>query len=1045
MHICNVKKCFYKVMILAVVCSLATVFASAAASGTHTPVEGVTVSVSGATDNSMSNGAVTVTAKGSGGIFGIGASAKTATITIKNESGKKGELSFDWVATSINELKIDSEKKTGTSGRFSETLEADANITITITTAKNSTENKLVMSNFALIEAKEVSNITVAYDSTMGDVTAGNDAVVPGATIEGVTLADGVTLAATAKSGAIFLGWINTTDNSILSKEANYICKPASDMSIKAVFAGTAETSSGWFLAGGSYLYDDLNAAANFAASASNKTVVLMNNATLPAGDYTIPADVTFLIPYDTANTLCTTKPTIVTPNNLELHETPTAFRKLTMAAGAKIVVNGAISVSGSHNGDMGINGSPYGPVGVIEMQASNTASSSIIINDKANLYAWGYITGSGSVTIKDGGTVYEDLQIRDWRGGNATGFNMLNNEQKVFPISQYYVQNIEAPLILEAGAVEKVSSTVNVAIIGAQTASATFIGESEGLFRLTDGTITKDYDEETDRLVFDVSGTVGMGRFVLTMSGMTLDTSQYVLPLNSNITINVKTGAVATVTQHIACLPGSQMKIENGATVTLDDVTIEGSWGRVETEICCIYVYDSDDWGAYCGAGNERFIGVFYAPGKKYTRTANDLVDASICINGTVDSSNGYIYTTTGGANIYSAGTGVITLREGIDTVTYQATQEGNKIESWPEIAITPAKLKNADGSFAQSGTDTYAYTNGKWVCTGHTPGAEATCTTAQTCTVCGEVVQAALGHTEVIDAAVDATCTETGLTEGKHCSVCGEVLVAQTEVAALGHTEVIDAAVAPTCTETGLTEGKHCSVCSEVLVAQEVVAALGHTEVVDAAVAATCTETGLTEGKHCSVCSAVLVAQEEVAANGHSWQDATCQAPKTCSVCGATEGEVGTHSFEAPASACKHGCGTTAVFVNGNCEIFSLSVTDWYIEEYTGGATWVGFKGTFTGDAAKGGLHRIGFRINGDEENELWAEKPDEFDNGTFTCLVELPAGTNSMTGQALLDFGGVCYASKTVTLDLTSQMVADAKADALEKQAAAEGGQG
>ena len=183
------------------------------------------------------------------------------------------------------------------------------------------------------------------------------------------------------------------------------------------------------------------------------------------------------------------------------------------------------------------------------------------------------------------------------------------------------------------------------------------------------------------------------------------------------------------------------------------------------------------------------------------------------------------------------------------------------------------------------------------------------ATCTQAgktegKHCSVCKAVLVAqetvaAKGHTEVIDPAVAATCTEAGKTEGKHCSVCNAVLVAQETVAAKGHTVVIDAAVAATCTEAGKTTGKHCSVCKAVLVAQEVVPAKGHTEVIDPAVAATCTEAGKTEGKHCSVCNAVLVAQETVAAKGHTVVidaavAATCTeagktAGKHCSVCNA------------------------------------------------------------------------------------------------------------------------------------------------------------
>ena len=54
------------------------------------------------------------------------------------------------------------------------------------------------------------------------------------------------------------------------------------------------------------------------------------------------------------------------------------------------------------------------------------------------------------------------------------------------------------------------------------------------------------------------------------------------------------------------------------------------------------------------------------------------------------------------------------------------------------------------------------------------------------------------------------------------------------------------------------------------------------------------TWTDATCTAPKTCGLCGTT-----EGEASGHSWVDATCAAPKTCSVCGATEGEVGDHTY--------------------------------------------------------------------------------------------------------------------------------------------------
>lgn len=245
-------------------------------------------------------------------------------------------------------------------------------------------------------------------------------------------------------------------------------------------------------------------------------------------------------------------------------------------------------------------------------------------------------------------------------------------------------------------------------------------------------------------------------------------------------------------------------------------------------------------------------------------------------------------------------------------------------------------------------------------------------TCTeggyTTFTCSKCGDIytgdVTAKLGHTEEVVEGKDATCTETGLTDGKKCTVCGVTTVEQTTIPAKGHTEETLDRVEADCVNTGLTAGKKCTVCGTVTVPQEVIPAKGHTPVVDKEVPPTCTTDGKTEGSHCGVCGDTIVAQQ-IIPGGHKLvdvdkKDATCTeagytAHKACEKCDYTEG--------------KETIPAGHKYVNGECtvcdfvQMYFINSNGWnkvcaytWTEGGAANATWPGVAISKTGEKVHG-----------------------------------------------------------------------------------------
>ena len=663
-----------------------TLPALAASSGTVTGLadENIGLSFSGDVDNAWSaNGTgITGAATSTGGTCGD--TPQKSTLTITNKKSTTATLSFDYsIEQNSGEIEVDG-KKVSSGASFTKELAANESVKVYIKSGSTSAATKITLTNVVLVS--EVNATATFVPAENGTYTVDGKFITENYSNTQSSMT-AYQVAATPADGYQFLGWYNLTTGKCIATAATTALNIESDCTVTAKFVSK---SLALFETGGQR-FADLNEAVAYAQTNGQSKITLATDGSI-GGSYTIPIGITLLIPFDEAGTLYTDAPAAI-----RTAPASKPFRTLTMSEGSSITVNGAISLGGRYFAAAGSQqGRPVGDYGYIKM-ADN---SSITVKNGGNLYAWGFISGSGSVLAESGATVYEFYQIADFRGGSASS----SMGHGVFPFSQYFVQNIEVPLTLNAGANEQVYSGV-YAMKSTYTTAINFIGDT-GMFKVESGSFTKDYDEKTDRLVFTVNGEAALNTLSLTLAGMDVNSASYVLPITNNITINIQSGNV-TINQTAALLAGVEVNIAEGAGLT---VANEKN----------IYFYDSDEWNSDNFVwGPCKFKSVAYAPGKAYNRSDNDLVDAKMDVNGSV-TAIGAIYTTNGGADICSSnGTGKYVQQSilGKETATYQYNANGNNAVTIP---ITAAKLHNADGTYtetanASAGT-TIPYLDGVW-----------------------------------------------------------------------------------------------------------------------------------------------------------------------------------------------------------------------------------------------------------------------------------------------------------------------------------------
>ena len=582
--------------------------------------------------------------------------SNNSTLTIVNNSDQKGKITLGYITVSAGkgsgwyaEGKVQVNGVGVTAGSdITYTLESKKSIPVYILSgtgvaaAGDPSTIVFKISSFQLV--KEEANVTVTAGQG-GKFTVDNGTALT-TWSEKKSKGVAVTLKAVPDDGYQFDGWYKV-ENGVytrLSAEAAYsYTVPEIDSELQALFRKAGMDPV--FSVGEKSYYSFPTAMS--ASKSTGKPAVLMRDYVLPVDTYTIPVGASLLIPYSASDTGTFSSTASIPSGDKAPLASHTAYATLTVPSGAAINVDGgAINVNAQQASSSGnYTGSVYGDYGCLKLEEG----AYLNLNTGSVGYIYGFIIGQGEVAANSGSTVWELMQLSDWRGGSDSLDLNNNSNMDSFVCSQYYFQNIESKYTVHSGATSGICFQVCISQINFPT-STPLISSDKGLLRLTEGSsITRTYHGDTDRVEWDVDGDVFVSGLQLSikvlLTSVKLDTTKKVFPLQGNYTFNIGDGSTMRLTNKFQMLPGCQVNVEKGGKLVSDTGTE-------------LYVFDKRDWGKY--ARGNYVQPVRYAPTKSGNRSASsnlNLPDASLRIDGTFEA-NGAIYSTKSGKGF--SGTGV-------------------------------------------------------------------------------------------------------------------------------------------------------------------------------------------------------------------------------------------------------------------------------------------------------------------------------------------------------------------------------------------------